>query len=122
MSLRSTGGYFSYWHDPSVPATVRVGPEVGVELPMVALGALTFRNGRETVRRRSANRLAKMTLSGPRSPYLILTWPTVPLLTASSSIVVLMLTPLALRVISRIRRLNRSGAFGAIVRLTLSME
>ena len=64
----------------------------------------------------------KMTLSGPRSPYLILTRPTVPLLTASSSIVVLMLTPLALRVISRIRRLNRSGAFGAIVRLTLSME
>src|SRR6516225_9154082 len=36
---------------------------------------------------------------------------------ANSSIVVLMLTPLALRVISRIRRLNRSRDFGAIVRL-----
>src|SRR6476620_10777705 len=36
---------------------------------------------------------------------------------ASSSIVVLMLTPLALRVISRIRRLNRSIDFGAIIRL-----
>ena len=37
---------------------------------------------------------------------------------ANSSIVVLMLTPLALRVISRIRRLNRSKDFGAMVRLT----
>jgi hypothetical protein len=36
---------------------------------------------------------------------------------ANSSIVVLMLTPLALRVMSRIRRLNRSSNFGAIVRL-----
>ena len=36
---------------------------------------------------------------------------------AKSSIVVLMLTPLALRVISRIRCLNRSSDFGAIVRL-----
>src|ERR1035438_10318740 len=37
---------------------------------------------------------------------------------ASSSIVVSMLTPFARRVISRIRRLNRSKAFGAITRLT----
>jgi hypothetical protein len=36
---------------------------------------------------------------------------------ASSSIVVLMLTPLAFRVISRIRCLNRARDFGAIVRL-----
>ena len=36
---------------------------------------------------------------------------------ANSSIVVLMLTPLALRVISRVRCLNRSSDFGAIVRL-----
>src|SRR5437868_5329679 len=36
---------------------------------------------------------------------------------ANSSIVVVMLTPLALRVISRIRRLNRSRDFGAIMRL-----
>jgi hypothetical protein len=36
---------------------------------------------------------------------------------ANSSIVVFMLTPLALRVISRIRCLNRSRDFGAIVRL-----
>ena len=26
------------WHEPSVPATARVGPEVGVELPMVRAG------------------------------------------------------------------------------------
>jgi len=38
---------------------------------------------------------------------------------ASSSIVVLMLTPLAFRVISRIRCLNRCKDFGAIVRLIL---
>src|SRR5580658_3012080 len=37
---------------------------------------------------------------------------------ASSSIVAFMLTPFARRVISRIRRLNRSRAFGAITRLT----
>src|SRR6266567_3711386 len=37
---------------------------------------------------------------------------------ASSSIVVSMLTPLARRVISRTRRLNRSKAFGAMARLT----
>src|SRR5260370_37649216 len=36
---------------------------------------------------------------------------------ASSSIVVFMLPPLALRVVSRIRCLNRSSDFGAIVRL-----
>ena len=36
---------------------------------------------------------------------------------ASSPTVALMLTPLALRVISRIRRFNRSSDFGAIVRL-----
>ena len=36
---------------------------------------------------------------------------------ANSPTVVLMLTPLAFRVISRIRRLNRSSDFGAIVRL-----
>src|SRR5436305_11347752 len=35
----------------------------------------------------------------------------------NSSIVVLMLTPLALRVMSRIRCLNRSRDFGAIMRL-----
>src|SRR5271166_2423799 len=35
-----------------------------------------------------------------------------------SSIVVLMLTPLALRVVSRIRRLNRSRDLGAMMRLT----
>jgi hypothetical protein len=34
---------------------------------------------------------------------------------ANSSIVVMMLTPLALRVMSRILRLNRSRDFGAIV-------
>jgi hypothetical protein len=37
---------------------------------------------------------------------------------ASSAIVVSMLTPLARRVVSRIRCLNRSRAFGAIMRLT----
>src|SRR5438105_8722149 len=37
---------------------------------------------------------------------------------ASSSIVVFMLTPFARPVISRIFRLNRSTAFGAITRLT----
>src|SRR5207253_4352057 len=37
---------------------------------------------------------------------------------ASSSIVVSMLTPLARRVISRTRRLNRSRALGAMARLT----
>ena len=37
---------------------------------------------------------------------------------ANASIVVFMLTPLARRVISRIRRLNRSSAFGAMTRLT----
>jgi hypothetical protein len=37
---------------------------------------------------------------------------------ANSSIVVSMLTPLARRVISRIRSLNRTRAFGAITRLT----
>jgi hypothetical protein len=35
----------------------------------------------------------------------------------SSFIVVSMLTPLALRMIPRVRRLNRSRAFGAIMRL-----
>jgi hypothetical protein len=29
---------FSYWHEPSVPATARVRPEVGVELPVVGAG------------------------------------------------------------------------------------
>ena len=38
------------WHEPSVPATARVGPKVGVELPVLPAGALTFRNGRETAR------------------------------------------------------------------------
>ena len=33
------------WHAASMPATARVGPEVGVELPMAAREALTFRNG-----------------------------------------------------------------------------
>src|SRR6516162_6635353 len=37
---------------------------------------------------------------------------------ASSSIVVFMLTPFARPVISRIRRLNRSKAFGAITRIS----
>jgi len=26
------------WHEPTVPATARVGPEVGVELPMARAG------------------------------------------------------------------------------------
>ena len=39
---------------PSMPATARVGPVVGVELPRDPRGALTFRNGRETVRGRHA--------------------------------------------------------------------
>jgi hypothetical protein len=37
---------------------------------------------------------------------------------ASSFIIVSTLTPLVLRATSRVRRLNRSTAFGAIVRLT----
>ena len=39
------------WHEPSVAATARVGPEVGVSCQWCAR-ALTFSNGRETVRGR----------------------------------------------------------------------
>jgi hypothetical protein len=35
FNLPSNDGF---WHEPSVPATARVGPEVGVELPMVRAG------------------------------------------------------------------------------------
>ena len=32
------GARVRFWHEPSVAATARVGPEVGVELPMVRAG------------------------------------------------------------------------------------
>ena len=37
-AARDHGRHGLYWHEPSVPATARVGPEVGVELPMVRAG------------------------------------------------------------------------------------
>jgi hypothetical protein len=36
--LRQTPRNFRIWHDPSVPANTRVGPEVGVELPVAGAG------------------------------------------------------------------------------------
>jgi hypothetical protein len=52
------GSDFVLWHEPSVPATARVGPEVGVELPMVRVRGAD-RQQSKTVRRGHANRLAK---------------------------------------------------------------
>jgi hypothetical protein len=49
-----TIGTSASWHDASVRSAARFGPEVGVELPSHGRGALTFRNGRETVRPRLA--------------------------------------------------------------------
>jgi len=43
---------YRLWHDPSVPATARVGPEVEVKQKIGYRRAATFRNGRETVRQR----------------------------------------------------------------------
>ena len=49
---------------PSMPATARVGPVVGVELPRDPRRASTFRNGRETVHPRPPSARQPVTQRG----------------------------------------------------------
>ena len=51
----------------------RLGPEVRVELPMAGAGALTFRNGGQTVRDRYAAQMTILTLTGPNAGYQTIT-------------------------------------------------
>ena len=52
-----------FWHDPSVPATARVGPEVGDELPMLpSEHRLSAMEGRPSVAGKPSSR---QTVRGP---------------------------------------------------------